>query len=137
MTYAELGAPQTALRAQVAAAQAANDPALADLQKQLTTVTAQRETLFKGETLRGLLLTSFGFSVFGVKGGAGRDRRLRRRRAAGAAVHRRLRPCVHHAEGTDPGGARAGARQGRRQALRGRLTGHRAFHAQGRPPAGR
>ena len=28
----------------------------------------QRETLFKGETLRGLLLTSFGFSVFGVKG---------------------------------------------------------------------
>ena len=25
-------------------------------------------TLFKGETLRGLLLTSFGFSVFGVKG---------------------------------------------------------------------
>ncbi len=33
-----------------------------------TAVTAQRETLFKGETLRGLLLTSFGFSVFGVKG---------------------------------------------------------------------
>ncbi len=30
---------------------------------------AQRETLFKGETLRGLLLTSFGFSVFGDKGG--------------------------------------------------------------------
>ena len=29
---------------------------------------AQRETLFKGETLRGLLLTSYGFSVFGVKG---------------------------------------------------------------------
>ena len=52
----------------VAAAQKANDPALADLQKQLTTITAQRETLFKGETLRGLLLTSFGFSVFGVKG---------------------------------------------------------------------
>jgi len=40
----------------------------ADLQKQLSTVTAQRELLFKGETLRGLLLTSFGFSVFGVKG---------------------------------------------------------------------
>ena len=32
-------------------------------------MTAQRESLFKGETLRGLLLTSFGFSVFGVKGG--------------------------------------------------------------------
>ena len=67
-TYAELGTPQTDLRAKVAAAQKANDPALADLQKQLTDITAQRETLFKGETLRGLLLTSFGFSVFGVKG---------------------------------------------------------------------
>ena len=67
-TYAELGAPQSALRDQVAAAAAANDPALPDLQKQLTAVTAQRDSLFKGETLRGLLLTSFGFSVFGVKG---------------------------------------------------------------------
>jgi hypothetical protein len=68
-TYADLGVPQSALAAKVKAATAANDPALADLQKQLATVTAQRETLFKGETLRGLLLTSFGFSVFGVKGG--------------------------------------------------------------------
>jgi hypothetical protein len=68
-TYADLGTPQSALTAQVKAATAANDPALPDLQKQLTAVTAQRETLFKGETLRGLLLTSFGFSVFGVKGG--------------------------------------------------------------------
>ncbi len=55
------------MRDQVAAA-AANDPGLADLEEQLTAVTAQRDTLFKGETLRGLLLTSFGFSVFGVKG---------------------------------------------------------------------
>jgi hypothetical protein len=69
LTYADLGTPQTELRSRVTAAQKANDPALADLQKQLTDVTAQRETLFKGETLRGLLLTSFGFSVFGVKGG--------------------------------------------------------------------
>ena len=68
MTYSELGVPQSALRTQIAAAQASNDPALADLQKQLTTVTGQRETLFKGETLKGLLLTSYGFSVFGVKG---------------------------------------------------------------------
>jgi hypothetical protein len=68
-TYAELGTPQSDLRAKVAAAQQANDPNLPGLQQQLTTVTAQRETLFKGETLRGLLLTSFGFSVFGVKGG--------------------------------------------------------------------
>jgi hypothetical protein len=68
LTYAELGDKQTALRAQITAAQAANDPQLPTLQKQLTDMTAQRETLFKGETLRGLLLTSFGFSVFGVKG---------------------------------------------------------------------
>jgi hypothetical protein len=67
-TYADLGAPQSDLRAKVAAATKAGDPALKDLQDQLTAVTAQRETLFKGETLRGLLLTSFGFSVFGVKG---------------------------------------------------------------------
>lgn len=68
-TYADLGAPQSALTAQVAAAQKVNDPALADLQSQLATITSQRETLFHGETLRGLLLTSYGFSVFGVKGG--------------------------------------------------------------------
>jgi hypothetical protein len=66
-TYADLGAPQSALRAQVATAQANNDPNLASLQKQLTDVTTQRETLFKGETLRGLLLTSYGFSEFGAK----------------------------------------------------------------------
>jgi len=32
-------------------------------------VSGLRETAFKGETLRGLLLTSYGFSVFGEKGG--------------------------------------------------------------------
>ena len=68
-TYADLGEPQSKLRTQVAAAQKANDPNLADLQKQLADVTAQRETMFKGETLRGLLLTSYGFSEFGTKAG--------------------------------------------------------------------
>jgi hypothetical protein len=68
-TYADLGVPQSALKDQVAAAEAANDPALADLQTQLATITGQRDSLFKGEALRGLLLTSYGFSVFGVKGG--------------------------------------------------------------------
>ena len=68
-TYADLGTPQRELTAKVEAAQTANDPALPGLQKQLTTITGQRESLFKGETLRGLLLTSYGFSVFGVKGG--------------------------------------------------------------------
>src|SRR5690242_18536068 len=66
-TYADLGAPQSQLQAQVTQAQQTNDPNLADLQKQLTALTAQRTTLFTGETLRGLLLTSYGFSVFGEK----------------------------------------------------------------------
>jgi hypothetical protein len=68
-TYADLGGVQSGLRAQVAEAQKANAANLPDLQKQLTEVTAQRETAFKGETLRGLLLTSYGFSEFGVKAG--------------------------------------------------------------------
>lgn len=66
-TYAELGDVQTDLRAQIATAQKNGDPAVADLQKQLTDVTNQRETVFKGETLRGILLTSYGFSVLGMK----------------------------------------------------------------------
>lgn len=64
-TYAEIGDDQTALRAQIAAAGgAANAP---ELQKQLTDLTATRETVFKGETLRGILLTSYGFSELGAK----------------------------------------------------------------------
>ena len=66
-TYADLGEPQSQLRAQVTQAQKDNPTAVADLQKQLADVTAQRETVFKGETLRGLLLTSYGFSEFGTK----------------------------------------------------------------------
>lgn len=67
-TYAELGVPQSALRTQVAEAKAKNAPNVADLEKQLAEISATRETAFKGETLRGLLLTSFGFSEFGRKG---------------------------------------------------------------------
>jgi hypothetical protein len=66
-TYADLGADQTNLQNQLAAAQKSNDPKAADLQKQLTTLTGTRNTLFTGETLKGLLLTSYGFSVFGEK----------------------------------------------------------------------
>ena len=65
-TYAELGDVQTQLRTQIAAL-ADTDPAKADLQQQLTTVTGQRETVFKGESLRGMLLTSYGFSELGAK----------------------------------------------------------------------
>ena len=67
MTYAELGAPQRELRTQVAEAQENNDPSLAALESELAEITATRNTKFQGETLRGLLLTSYGFSVFGEK----------------------------------------------------------------------
>jgi len=68
LTYAGIGVPQGEARTKLAAAKAAGDTALAtELQTQLTDLTSKRETLFKGETLRGLLLTSFGFSVLGEK----------------------------------------------------------------------
>ena len=66
-TYADLGAPQAALREQVAQARQANAPNLADLESQLADLNGQRDTVFKGETLRDLLLTSYGFSEFGTK----------------------------------------------------------------------
>jgi hypothetical protein len=66
-TYAEIGDLQTGLRAQIAGAQSAGDPTVADLQKQLATATTTCETVFKRETLRGVLLTSYGFSVLGDK----------------------------------------------------------------------
>lgn len=69
LTYAEIGDVQSKLRADIAAAQRNNDPAVADLQKQLADATSQRETVFKGETLRGILLTSYGFSELGNKAG--------------------------------------------------------------------
>ena len=69
-TYADLGVPQTAAKNALTEAQKAVpvDQAKIDAaQKAYTDVTAQRETVFKGETLRGLLLTSYGFSEFGAK----------------------------------------------------------------------
>ncbi len=66
-TFAELGEPEMRLRAQVAQAEADNSPDLPQLREQLAQVSRQRQTLFQGETLRGLLLTSYGFSQFGVK----------------------------------------------------------------------
>ena len=67
-TYADLGTPQRELQAKVEEATTANAANLDSLTADLATITAQRDTLFTGETLRGLLLTSYGFSVFGDKG---------------------------------------------------------------------
>jgi hypothetical protein len=66
-TYAELEDVRAGLLARIATAQAAGDPELAKLQSDLGAVTGQRETMFKAETLRGILLTSFGFSTLGEK----------------------------------------------------------------------
>lgn len=66
MTYSELGDVQGDLREKIAAADPGDAQAV-ELQQQLTEVTAARDTVFKGEMLRGALLTTYGFSVFGEK----------------------------------------------------------------------
>ena len=69
-TYATLGGIRTDLSAQVAAAKTKNDTtAAADAQKKLDSATSLRTTMQTGETLRGLLLTVYGFSSIGEKGG--------------------------------------------------------------------
>ena len=66
-TYATLGAIQTKAKGALADATAAKASNIGALQADLDKVTGQRESMFKGETLRGLLLTSYGFSIFGEK----------------------------------------------------------------------
>ena len=69
-TYATLGATGTDLRAQVTAAKAKGDTAAAtDIQKKVDAAASLRTTMQTGETLRGLLLTVFGFSVLGGAAG--------------------------------------------------------------------
>ena len=68
-TYAELEDVRAGLLAKIAAAEASGDPELARWQKELGAVTGQREAMFKAETLRGILLTSFGFGTLGQKVG--------------------------------------------------------------------
>jgi hypothetical protein len=67
MTYAELGAVQREAHAKAEAARESGDPNLPQLEERAAELDDARDTLFKGETLRGLLLTSYGFSVFGTK----------------------------------------------------------------------
>lgn len=81
-TYATMGGVQRALRGELAAAQEAGDPAKVEaIQEQLDAATALRSTFQTGETLRGLLLTTFGFSIFGEKAALAGDASL-----AGAAL---------------------------------------------------
>jgi hypothetical protein len=67
-TYATLGGIRTDLSAQIAAAKAKGDTTgAADLQKKLDSATSLRTTMQTGETLSGMLLTVYGFSVIGEK----------------------------------------------------------------------
>jgi hypothetical protein len=66
-TYATLGAITREIRTELTAATEAGNPT-DEIQARVDAATTLRESMFKGETLRGLLLTSYGFSVFGEKG---------------------------------------------------------------------
>lgn len=67
-TYATLGNTRTELSAQVATAKAKGDTAAAaDAQKKLDAATSLRSTMQTGETLSGLLLTTYGFATIGEK----------------------------------------------------------------------
>jgi hypothetical protein len=63
-TYATIGGVQRGIGAEIQAAKDAGKDTT-ELDASLTSVNALRETMFKGETLRGLLLTTYGFSIFG------------------------------------------------------------------------
>jgi hypothetical protein len=65
-TYATLGTPQRELRGQLQEATDAGQSTDA-IQADLDEVNALRDTMFRGETLRGLLLTTYGFSIFGER----------------------------------------------------------------------
>jgi hypothetical protein len=65
-TYATLGQPQRELRTQLQEATDAGEDTEA-IQEKLDAVNSLRDTMFRGETLRGVLLTSYGFSEFGRK----------------------------------------------------------------------
>jgi hypothetical protein len=70
-TYADLGTPEREAKAAVEAAKAdgASEAEIAALQGEADAISGQRNTLFKGETLRGLLLTAFAWSTVGTIAG--------------------------------------------------------------------
>ena len=64
-TYSQTSGDARTLQARATAAQQAGTTDAAVLQQQATATQAKATSLFQGETLRGLLLTSYGFSIFG------------------------------------------------------------------------
>ena len=67
MTFAELGGPERAARAAVAEATAsgASPEEVAALQDEAAEITAQRDSIFRGEVLRGTLLNAYAWSTMG------------------------------------------------------------------------
>lgn len=70
-TYADLGQPQRAARAAVQEAIDNGEPqaTVDELQAEADAVTAQRDSLFRGETLRGLLLSTYAWATIGTIAG--------------------------------------------------------------------
>ena len=66
-TYAETSGGSRAAKAAADAAKASGAANAATLAQAATVLDGKTQTLFRGETLRGLLLTSYGFSEFGRK----------------------------------------------------------------------
>jgi len=64
-TYAETSGAQRAVESQLTALSDQTGAPAEQLRAQNDELTAKVQTLFRGETLRGLLLTSYGFSIFG------------------------------------------------------------------------
>jgi hypothetical protein len=63
-SYAELGGPLFALEAQIEEAQAAGEDTAA-MEEELAGLQGQRDTVFKGETLRAILLNAYGWWTVG------------------------------------------------------------------------
>ena len=63
-TYSQVSSAAIALNAQIAATPK-TDPNYAAMQTQLATLNAQKATLFQGETLRSILLNSYGWWTIG------------------------------------------------------------------------
>lgn len=70
-TYADLGTPERAAKADVTAAvdAGASQAEIDALQAKADGISGQRNTLFKGETLRGLLLSAYAWSTVGTIAG--------------------------------------------------------------------
>ena len=66
-TYADLGGPEREASAAVTEAQesGADEATVAELQATADEISGQRQSLFRGETLRGLLLSTFAWSTIG------------------------------------------------------------------------